>query len=137
LRRLFAVFGVSLEKHGNFGRRPSHPASAVRVFLAGGHHPRACPHTLFGHRPSHHTQAHACILAGGHRSSVELRPSRNPSSNRRRRCRAGVDDATHSTALRRCAALSPTTPLLRPHPHGPHTHIATVKTIISLGERTL
>jgi hypothetical protein len=53
---------------------------------------------------------HACILAGGHRSSVELRPSRNPSSNRRRRCRAGVSRPTHSTALRRCAALSPTTP---------------------------
>jgi hypothetical protein len=47
-------------------------------------------HTPFGRRPSPSLGRHACILAGGHRSSVELRSSRSPSSNRRRRCRAGV-----------------------------------------------
>jgi len=40
--------------------------------------PHAHPCT-FGRRPSPHAPAHTRILAGGHRSSVELRPSRNPS----------------------------------------------------------
>jgi hypothetical protein len=52
------------------------------------------------------------FLAGGHRSSVELRPSRNPSSNRRRRCRAGVGCPSTVKALRRCAAYVATPPLL-------------------------
>jgi hypothetical protein len=59
--------------------------------------PPPISHTCFGRRPSPPVRPHACTLAGGHRSSVELRPSRNPSSNRRRRCRAGVGMPTHST----------------------------------------
>jgi hypothetical protein len=57
-----------------FARLPSLPTPAC-IFLPEAIAPRSRPHTF---------------LAGGHRSSVELRPSRNPSSNRRRRCRAGV-----------------------------------------------
>jgi hypothetical protein len=53
---------------------------ARMYFLAGGHHtPTRQSHPCIlagGHRTSH-LPTHA--LAGGHRSSVELRPSRNPS----------------------------------------------------------
>jgi hypothetical protein len=84
-------------------RQPCRGANSLRphpdgphTLLLGYHHSTRSPVYLAG-RSSHSPVSAACILAGGHRSSVELRPSRNPSSNRRRRCRAGVDDATHTT----------------------------------------
>jgi hypothetical protein len=92
----------------------SHPISMQSVSLVGAqiHCARmACPNTFhISGRPSH--SRHACILAGGHRSSVELRPSRNPSLKSSETMPSWGVTPTHSTALRRCAAYVATTPPL-------------------------
>jgi hypothetical protein len=98
-------------------------------------------------------RAYTLDLAGGHRSSVELRPSRNPSLKSSETMPSWGRLPTHSTALRRCATYVATTPsiapitpiapmaasatrrsaerqpcrgvnLLRPHPDGPTRFLA-------------
>jgi hypothetical protein len=118
---------------------PSHPQSVSLCRGANSLRPHPDgPHTLllgYHHFLRPHTLWPEAIAA-----RWSCGPHVTPASNRRRRCRAGVDDATHSQGTSEMCRLCydhVTTPSAARTRMAHTPNIAAVKTIISLGERTL